>query len=362
MYVISFLYFCKVLVYKYLNMKKIQILSAILLFTAINFLQLHSENKDKKTQLYIAQIVIGQGIDTACFHESKVVAAMNLITMLTDNYELISDSLIRIAAENLPEKYNAFDMAKQLKVDKILLVKVEQIKNMLRTEISQIALEKPESVATADGFAFMHYFDKKTNQAVYDPSLVESMQRAFAALEGDSLMFMKENLYVLKPDTNKLKNINNPYAVKPAPLLVIGGIEFENETPIFRQEIFDNDLIRSYEIAETIFEIAAKSNDWVTFDIASRDELYSFFNIYGIENNLALSLAELSVLQRFGINHYISGKLKVIDSELQITLTLNRINKNDIEKIAVISEKLLKDDKKEMLAITKSLTKKLLKM
>jgi hypothetical protein len=147
-------------------------------------------------------------VDTTFCSEYKISAALNLAMLVTEKYELISNEEISEVIQELPEKYTAFDIAKNLEADGILVVKVEQLRNLLRAEISRINPESPENVITGEGYAMLHYFTDDEHRAIYDPSLLLALQRAFAVVESDSVLFEKQN-------------------AKPAPLLAICGIEFQ---------------------------------------------------------------------------------------------------------------------------------------
>ncbi len=294
-----------------------------------------------KKRVYLAKSILSYGVDTTFCSEYKIAAALNLAMLVTHKYELISQTEIKETIKKLPKQYTAFDIAKEVNANSILVVKVEQMRNLLRAEISSISPENPDSVKMANGYAMLHYFTNDEHQAIYDPTLLLALQRAFAVVENDSTLFIKQK-------------------VQPAPLLAICGIEFIKGKNPKNWEIFTDELVRSYEMTETIFEEIAKSKKWVVLDIESRDHLYSLFKLYGVENNIAPNISEIAALKQFGINHYITGKIVEEKKRLTISLTLNEIRTKEVVTIKEISEITKESKVKKILEILKRLTKKLI--
>lgn len=294
-----------------------------------------------RTRIYLAKSIISYGIDTSIFSSQKIEAALNLLALSSEKYEFVQPEEIHKAKEKLYKNFTTFDIAKEVNAKKILFIKLEQLRNMLRSEISVINTENPNTVSSGEGYSLIHYFTEEDNKPVYDPSLLASMQRAFAVAENDSLMFKKQNIF-------------------PAPLLAICGVEFINENQNSDWDIFNNELVRSYEITETIFEILNKSNKWITFDIDSRDYIYSMFNLYGVENNIAPSIEEIAALKRFGVTYYILGRLRTTSLGLEVRLALNEIKNNSVTEVKKVSNIITINDLKKTMELIKELTKKLL--
>lgn len=296
-----------------------------------------------KQRIYLAKSILSYGVDTTFCSEYKISAALNLAMLVTEKYELISNEEISEIIKELPEKYTAFDIAKNLEANGILVVKVEQLRNLLRAEISRINPESPENVITGEGYAMLHYFTDDEHRAIYDPSLLLALQRAFAVVESDSVLFEKQN-------------------AKPAPLLAICGIEFQKGENSEKWELFSDELIRSYEMTETIFEIISNSSDWVVLDIETRDHLYSLYNLYGVENNIRPAVSELAALSNFGVKKYITGQIieRSQSNDLEINLFLNEIQDAQVVTCNKVSEITNETDTKKILEILKELTKKMI--
>jgi hypothetical protein len=319
----------------------------------INFAEEQTQYQDEDTtniqpdliKIFLAHTTVGYGVDTNLFKSSKIYSAINLIGMLTNKYELISDSTIIEATQNIIKPYNSFDIAKKVNADRIFIIKVEQLKNILRTEIISVDPLNPDTVRTSEGFALLHLFNKQTDEPVYDPTLLYALQQAFAVIENDSLMF---------------QNLGETFDVKPVPNVVISGIEFINDTSFVSWDIFSNQLIKSYEYSEMIFEEVHKSKDWILFDIDSRDAVYGMYNMFLIENNIAPSVNELHALQNFNIFYYISGKIERNKYGATISISLHHLSKDGDSKIKSYSEMLYKNDVIELKNIIKRLANKLI--
>ena len=328
--------------------------NSLFLFFLIKINLIASENNfssdaklDKNyTKLYIAHTTIGRGIDTTHFDESKIFAAINLIAIFSEKYQLIPQQLIQEKIETLTKPINAFDIANAVEADKILVIKIEQLRNIIRAEISSLNTKQPEQITTTEGFAVINYFENQTNIPVYDPTILKALQRAFALNDNDSLMFAK---------------LPAPFFVKPVPNLVITGMEFKNDLNYIKWEVFAEQVVRSYEFAETIYDEIKNIDDWVVFDIDSRDAIYEMFNFFLVENNIAPSKNETAALAKFGVNHFISGKIERNKNGITISLTLNNINqRNEIIPLKSVSENIYVNDVKKTKEAIQALARKIL--
>jgi hypothetical protein len=332
--------------------KSIFFTSSFLFFSIkINLIALENNFSDitlskNYMKLYIAHTIIGRGIDTTHFDESKIFAAINLIAMFSEKYQLIPQQLIQEKIETLIQPINAFDVANAVEADKILVIKIEQLKNIIRAEISSLNTKQPEQITTTEGFAVINYFENQTNIPVYDPTILKALQRSFALNDNDSLMFAK---------------LSAPFFAKPVPNLVITGMEFKNNLNYKKWEVFAEQVVRSYEFAETIYDEIKNIDDWVVFDIDSRDAIYEMFNLFLVENNIAPSKNETAALVKFDVNHFISGKIERNKNGITISLTLNSINQqNEIIPLKSVSENIYVNDVKKTKETIQALARKIL--
>jgi hypothetical protein len=285
------------------------------------------------------------GIDTTLLSTDKIPPAMNLITMMTDNYRLISDSEIVEATKDMPSP-TALEIAQKLNADRVYVIKIEEMMNIIRSEITSIPLNNNENdIISGEGFASLYIMKKEDGTPIYDPTLLTSLQRAFAVCENDSNMFQQ---------------FPAPYNVKPVPSMVICGIQFQDDTTLLHYQVFDNPVITSYEFVETIYSAIYTTNDWLIYDIESRDALYGLFHLYLPENTVLPSYNELAALNRFGIQHYITGKIQRYRNGVRITLILNHLNNATSTPIKEISGEVYKNDTPEILNKLKDLAKELI--
>ncbi|MCL2040167.1 MAG: hypothetical protein FWG85_07035 [Bacteroidetes bacterium] len=326
-------------------MNNVIVLLISFLLSASCFSQLRTEyiEKGDKIRIYLANTVTGQGIDTTILNASKIRPALHLITLLNDKYELVSDSLISAAISKL-DMPNAFEIADEVLADRIFVVKLEQLVNAIRVEIISANPDK-QDVKSAEGISVLHLFKKSDGFPYFDPTIMTALQRAFASIEGDSLMFMSNE---------------EPYNVKPAPSIVIAGIEFVNNDNFISWEIFNNPLINSFEYSNIIYETAYKCPNYVLFDIDSRDGIYALFNLFLIENHIPPSYNELSALQRFNVNYYVTGKVERNVNGATITLMIKENTANSNKIIKSVSDNIYENNINYVKDIIEKLAKKLL--
>lgn len=310
------------------------------------FTQLRTEyiEKGNKIRIYLANALTGQGIDTNILNASKIKPALHLITLLNDKYELVSDSLVSAAINKL-DNPNSFDIAEAVLADRIFVIKLEQLVNAIRVEIISASPHKKDVVKSAEGIAVLHLFKKSDGLPYFDPTIMTALQRAFATVEGDSLMFIKNE---------------SPYNVKSAPSMVIAGIEFVNNDNFINWEVFNNPLINSFEYSNIIYESAYKCPNYVIFDIDSRDGIYALFNLFLIENHIQPSYNELSALQRFNINYYITGKVERNLNGISITLMIKENKPNSNKIIKSVSDNVYENNINYVKNTLEKLAKKLL--
>ena len=289
--------------------------------------------KDNKIRIYLANSIVGKGIDTNILNAGKIKPALHYISLLTNRYELVPDSEIEAAfkklkIENIQEegysirdnKMTAFEIAKEVQADRIFIIKLEQLVNAIRVEIISANPIDNNNVNIGEGIAVLKLFKKSDGMPYFDPTILTALQRAFASVENDSLMFI---------------NKEEPYNVKPAPSIVIAGIDFVNDENFTNWELFNNPLINSFEYSEVIYEAIYKNKNWVVFDIESRDAIYALFNLFLIENNVPPNYNELAALRKFNIEHYITGKIERTKNGINIILSIkeNKTSSNEIIKL-----------------------------
>jgi type IV secretory pathway VirB9-like protein len=204
------------------------------------------ENQPKQN-IYLHSITIGQGVDTSLVNTQKIFLALNFITSnLTSKYSIIPEKEVKDVIGN-ERDVSALHIGARLGADYVFIIKMEQLWNAVRIEIiSARPKGVSDNIHTSDGVSMLSIFDKSTELPIMDPAILKSMQRAFACAVNDSAMFM---------------HLPTPYNVKPAPGLVICGIEFLDNEELQHWSLFDNPILSSYEFIEMIYETILNTTD-----------------------------------------------------------------------------------------------------
>lgn len=301
-----------------------------------------------KIRVLLANIKISENAKE--ISESKVDAAFHLATLLSDKYESIPINIRDSVVSSLLKdslKPSALDVAQHLKAGRIISISVNQFKNMLRVEIVSSTIQQWPEKNTGVGFSLIHFRKYDEDKLLYDPSLLEAMQRAFAIAENDSLLFAK---------------VEGKLNALPAKTLVIGGIAFEDDKTLIPIEIFDKKEVVSYSILESIFDIAKDSRNFVCYDLETRDSIYAVFKLYGIENDKGPTGLELEALNKFAVDCYVTGTIKRIEGGAELELFLCNIEKNNLIILSKENGFLDVDSIDKLRLLAANLTKKLLKL
>ncbi|MFP4370069.1 MAG: hypothetical protein ACLFR2_10850 [Candidatus Kapaibacterium sp.] len=278
---------------------------------------------------------------------SKFEAALNIALNLTNKYRLVpsyyADS-VRKQLERSEIAPTAKNLADELQACEIMFASVKTFKNILRVDLTAALNQNPDEVNKGTGYALMHYFNEADDKHIADPNLLEALQRAFADLKNDSLMYHDKG----------------GLTVYPAKTLVIGGLEYKNNENLPLWEIFEKKVITSYDAAESIFVEARKHKGYVAYDLETRDSLYIMFNLIGIENYTQPTRQEVHALNSFDVEKFIIGTIQRIEEGARITMHLCNISKGDLEVIKTAEDVLKKDDIDQYREIVKKLTAGLL--
>lgn len=284
--------------------------------------------------------------------EYKVDAAFGLACFASGKYTAVSfaarDSAARMV-ESQGKEPTALTVAHELKADRLLFVQVSRIENILRVQVASAKGDNFAQTTRSEGYSLLRFHQNDTT-ILYDPSLLEALQRAFAAAEGDSMMFAKAE---------------KDMQVFPAPPLAIIGIEFIDSVKTL-SKIFDakQQPVNGYDAVLTIFQTAKTSNKFTAFDMDTRDTIYAIEQLEYVENNKPASLVELKILYKYGITHCIVGSL--IRSEKGTILTLQLCELSPNGKLTKIRSQrgIISDDDNigELRQMLTQLTRKILKI
>lgn len=278
----------------------------------------------------------------------KFELALNFLSLLKkDKIGLIPtlsrDSLIKLKRQNNINS-NLIEISKELQADYIIFSKVNVLKNLVRTDVTLVNTADTSKMLKGHGYASANYKNEK-DELIYDPAILASLQRALALSFKDSLMFI-----------DSAKGFLN----KPAPLLAIGGIYFDDDDKFSNWYIFEKKVVNSFDALESIFEAAIKNNDYVTMDTETRDSIYNLNNLFVVENYNAPSEYELMALYKMGVEYYISGVIKRNEVGASLELFLYQFEKGVMQIINSAEETIPEDSIVLLREKLKLLTNKIL--
>jgi len=312
------------------------------------FSLLKANDKPEIEFILTGNITFGNGAKEISI--SKVDAALNLAGLLTNKYYFVSIYV----RDSIANKLRKLDInptldkiADSLKINKIAFININKIHNMLRVELILADKNNPEFKSQGIGYDLIRYHDEK-NTPLIDPALLRATQRAFA------VAIKNKNLY----------NIDSlmEFKVIPAPTVIITGIEYIDNPGIMpKWDLFYKSVVTSYLALETIFSEAKQFDNFIFYDIDTRDSIYALHNLYIPENYRPVSYSELEALKHFQVDYLINGKLIRTKNGCDIELSLNKIKKNDLETIKTVKDVLINDNLEEFKAIIRNLTYKLLR-
>jgi hypothetical protein len=307
-------------------------------------------NSSKKADENVILVASVKANDKAkAITDTKVEAAMDIIAGLSRKYSIVPakvrDSIVgKLKSEGIEP--TAERVARELNAGRILFFNISRLENILRVDVSEAMTGQPSKTSDGTGYAALRYRHMADEEIVYDPPLLEAMQRAFALAEKDSFMFAY---------------VDKEFRVLPAETMVIGGLDFQDDQYIEpKWEIFDKKEVNSYDASETIFSAARDNPKYVVFDIATRDSAYALFNMHMVENYRPPTNYEINALNKLEIKYYITGIIKRTADGANITLHLCRIGENNLNIVNSVSGTITEDKVAGLRKVLMELTAKLL--
>ena len=304
-----------------------------------------SFSKKEKIKIMSGEINFGPEAKNE-ISQVNVEAAFNLASGITGKYSYISnkyrDSLIKKWKDE-KRNFNSIDIKNEFGVKNLYFFQIDRLCNVIRTEIEKVNVLNPKIRSKGIGYGLVHHFREKSEIPIYDPALLASVQRAFAIVENDSMMY-----YKAKDD----------FRVFPANTLVIAGIEFVNDSTIKEWDLFKNKEVNSYDAVESEFEVLRNHDKYTVFDIASRDSIYALFNLRIVDNFKAPNAVEISALNRLEVNNYLTGEVKRYENGAKITLILCEIKENRTKVLRTETENIENDNIDDFRAAIKKAAKK----
>ncbi|TAL69450.1 MAG: hypothetical protein EPN82_06340 [Bacteroidetes bacterium] len=303
----------------------------------------------KSSELYmIADVKLGK--EASDLTLSKVESAVALAGGITERFHIVPFSVRDSVAQTLVDQNKAptaAAIAEMLNVNKILFLNINRVENMLRVDITMIDANDFDEKSEGTGYALIHFIKEKDEQVLYDPSLLAAVQRAVAVCLNDSLMYSETD---------------GKFNVIPAPTLVIGGIEFQDDPDLNMWDLYSRMAVASYDMIENIFETIKDCRDFVVYDIPTRDTIYSMFKLYFAENYKSPSKFEIEILGKFQVDYYLTGIFKRIKEGAELELGLYEIKEEKLYPVRSEKDILKEDDIYKLRELVQILTKKLFKL
>lgn len=264
-----------------------------------------------KPTIMIAEVILGNEMPLQLI--AKTDAAMAIALGASDRFRYIPfaarDSVAGLF-RSLHAEPTAYNVGQEIKAEAIMFIRMRQLGNLLRVDIqAKTGNDYVESVSGV-GLALLRYRDS-SNAIVYDPTIVEAIQRAMCSITGDS------NLYAHVEDSS--------YMVFPAEPLVFLNMKFDNKKQKSSWAIFQDNEVNSFYALQLLFESANSLKHVIPIDLDTRDSVYAIKQIYGVENYVQSSKEELKVLFDIGFVYAINGNIEKTPDGAELTLTLSEI-------------------------------------
>lgn len=233
----------------------------------------------------------------------KVEAGLSLALQRTARYTYmpaeIRDSILR---ERTAANISALEGAVLLQAEVMVFASSRRIANLVHSEIVLRSVRDTTVVRRGTGFATIRY--TTDGIVLADPAILISMERALAALDGDS-------------------------SVPAAPLLSVGGFSFLDDslaTPAW--QYFAQPTVNSYHLALSVVYAMQSNTSWTTIDLDTRDAMMAKAGFYEVENDRLPTPAEVRILHAFGIEYVVSGRVQRTTTGATVTVVVATVERN----------------------------------
>ncbi len=246
----------------------------------------------------IVVVNIQRGDNVAESIVQKVDPAFALAMFASNKYRSISfaerDSVLTLLQKENHD-VTASLLASHLGAQQIAFITINRLQNILRVSLACRYGPNYAELREGIGYALLKYRKGSEDSILYDPSLLIAIQRAFAAAQGDSMMYRKAEMDL---------------RVYPAQLLAPTHLEIKQK--VETTSLLFNPMqkpVVAYDAMQTIF-LAAKDHPlYVPLDVDTRDSVYALANLYDVENANPPNVLELKVLYQLDIRQCIMSEL-----------------------------------------------------
>jgi hypothetical protein len=284
--------------------------------------------------------------------ERKVDAAFALALFASEKFRAIPFAVRDSALTELRTRHadvTAAQLAGHLGAAQAAFVTVNRLNNILRVAVSCRRGQNFGELTEGVGYAVLKYRKGSQDSILYDPPLLQAVQRAFAAAQGDSMMYRRADADM---------------RVFPAKLLVPTHLEFVEKfrtaSPMFEAE---KKAVVAYDAVQTIFTAAKDHPLYVPLDVDTRDSVYALANLFEVENANPPNVLELKVLYQLEVRHCILSALtQETVSDLTLTMKLCEITPDGNLRLLRNEKTALGGDKiADLQKALKHLTRKILR-
>lgn len=233
----------------------------------------------------------------------KVEAGLSLALNRTARYSYmpaeIRDSMLR---ERTAVDVSALDGAQLLQAEYIVFASSRRIANLIHSEVVLRSVSDTTVTRRGIGFGTIRY--SANGIALADPAIYTSMERAIAALDGDTTV--------------------------PAPsLLSVGGFTFTDDslaTPAW--QYLSQPTVNSYHLALSAVYALQSESAWTTIDLETRDAMMAMAGFYEVENDRLPTTTEARILHAFGIEYVVSGTVQRTRSGAEVSVVVSAVEGN----------------------------------
>lgn len=301
----------------------------------------------EKPSIFIASInKVGQANEISAH---KIYSGMKLAIAISQKYSTFSqeyrDSILYSLSSD-SAMVTAYDAGKAANADWLMFLSCGKFNNMLRIETKLINMADSSKRLSGIGYDLIN-FRAEDSTLIADPSILKASQRSFAAAFNDSLMY---------------ENAPGKFKVFPGKSLAIGGIEFIENPKYTKWDLYDKKIINSYYAIETMFEEIHQNDGFIPYDIETRDSIFAYFRLMIPENYTKPTTEELDALSHFGVESFITGNIRRIDSGAELNLMLYLFRRGNLIEINSVKGIILEDNIEEFRDEIEKLTKELLSL
>lgn len=211
------------------------------------------------------------------------------------------------------KEWSAAYAATELGATSIVYVGVSRLVNLIRVELTIVSGPEFKNKQTGVGYASMRHAVVGSEKPSLQPTLLLATQRA--VIEALRLPTAYDAL-------------QEDLRARPATLYGVSGIAFRQDSSITPMwQLFDENTVVSYDMAQTIVHHLHDHDSLVVVDIETRDTMYAMGRLYLVENDRAISRTELRILRGFDVAHVITGTFERVPEGGRLTLYASHIDR-----------------------------------